>query len=66
MLTSTSHVYDCLDMRYENSHEVDHEYDADMKKSIIDSMSSEARVLWTTQVLMLVVYTFPRPDISKE
>jgi len=27
MFTSTFHVHDCLDMRYGNSHEVDHEYD---------------------------------------
>ena len=40
--------------------------DADMKKSIIGFMSPEARAVWTTQVLMLVAYTFPRPDICEE
>jgi hypothetical protein len=40
--------------------------DADTKNKIVNSMSSEARVLWTTQVLMLVAYTFPRPNISEE
>lgn len=40
--------------------------DTDTRKMIIDSISSGARVLWTTQVLMLVAFTFPRPNISEE
>jgi hypothetical protein len=40
--------------------------DVDMKKQIVNSISPEARVLWTNQVLILVAFIFPRPNISQE
>jgi hypothetical protein len=39
--------------------------DDQTKKCIINTMSLKARVWWTTQVLMLVTFIFPRPSISQ-
>jgi len=38
--------------------------DNDVKGQIINSLPLEAKVLWKTQVLILVAFVFPRPSIS--